>query len=105
MDRRKTLLTYPHPVKVLFDGDVAHQTVLRPACRQDTESYAEPEHAWAVKDEHNGYNKTNQCITLLSFNQILMLVPWSQYLKYICSAAAGFLRGAFIQGRTSGSIS
>lgn len=44
----KHWLTYLHPVKVLFDSDVAHQTVLRPACRQDTESYAKPEHAASV---------------------------------------------------------
>lgn len=44
----KYWLTYPHLVKVLFDGDVADLTVLRPACGQDTESYAEPEHGASV---------------------------------------------------------
>lgn len=44
----KFWLTYPRPVKVLFDGDVADLTVLRPACGQDTESYAEPEHDASV---------------------------------------------------------
>lgn len=44
----KLWLTHPHPVKFLFDGDVAHQTVLCPARGQDAESYAEPEHGASV---------------------------------------------------------
>lgn len=77
MDRRKTLVNLPSscqsPVWRWCCSPDSPAPSMLPGHRELCRAWACCFCAWAVKDEYNDYKKTNECLTLLSFKQILML--------------------------------